>query len=502
MPEHRLDPGGRFPPQNPGASGFLQFSLHGDRHDYDTVRLLLAQSVAEPVLQAFGDSVLHRAIQGPGAELLSVYGGEEKGGRKAIADRMSKIWRLDMRSRPRRLARVLHYLRQHPGVARAHLEGQFRPSMASRRRHRSGNPALGQQTVLSSVQDGGLGVAQAWGYDSGKGDGVLLGVVEQGWVENHEDLSGRVELVYGTNVLNDGLGARIQPDTTVLNQVKRVVRARHGTNSIGVVAAKDNAAGGVGMCPGIDGVLLASYWDKDTGVAHDVAGAILALVERLGPDARPYGGDVILIEVEASAPDSNMPDVFLPVEVDPVVRSAIELATASGIVVVQAAGNSGVNLDSYVGAEDGAILNRWSEAHLDTGAIMVGASQWVDGELARIPESNHGSRVDCCAEGMGVFSTGFGANDPVGSTGAEGQGYTKEFSYTSAASAQVAGAAVLLQGQQRQLNAKPGRPAWVRAQLASPGTGRVSGEEWVGVRPDLERLLRLNRERLLAGAVL
>ena len=53
---------------------------------------------------------------------------------------------------------------------------------------------------------------------------------------------------------------------------------------------------------------------------------------------------------------------------------AIRLAVALGIVVVEAAGNGGFDLDNYTDGAGDFVLRRGSVDFKDSGAIMVGAS--------------------------------------------------------------------------------------------------------------------------------
>ena len=107
-------------------------------------------------------------------------------------------------------------------------------------------------------------------------------------------------------------------------------------------------------------------------------------------------GDVLLLEVQFNGPPSG--PGLVPVETQSDVFVAIQLAAARGIVVVEAAGNGGGDLDTLT-VKGKAILNRTSpEFQGDSGAIMVGAC------TSKIPHGTHpdcnvGSRVDCNAWG-------------------------------------------------------------------------------------------------------
>ena len=88
----------------------------------------------------------------------------------------------------------------------------------------------------------------------------------------------------------------------------------------------------------------------------------------------------------------------VPVEVQSDVFNAIRLATAKGIVVVEAAGNGSSDLDNFT-VKGKKILNRTSpDFQGDSLAIMVGACNSKIPHGAH-PVSNVGSRVDCNAWG-------------------------------------------------------------------------------------------------------
>jgi serine protease len=72
-------------------------------------------------------------------------------------------------------------------------------------------------------------------------------------------------------------------------------------------------------------------------------------------------GDVMLLEQQAPGPGG----AFVPLEVLPAVYDAIRLATQDGIIVVEAAGNGGVDLD--------ALGSPFPAGKPDSGAIVVGA---------------------------------------------------------------------------------------------------------------------------------
>jgi subtilisin family serine protease len=173
----------------------------------------------------------------------------------------------------------------------------------------------------------------------------------------------------------------------------------------------------------------------------------------------------------------------VPVELYGDIFDAIHAATARGVIVIEAAGNGGEDLDHR------AYQRAFDRKHRDSGAIMVGAGGppregYVD--RARLDFSNYGGRVDLQGWGRLVATLDYG--DLQTCAGAD-RHYTGRFSGTSSASPIVAGAAVILEGIARQRGRVLG-PAELRALLrrtGTPQTGKVS--QAIGPRPDLARAI-------------
>ena len=138
-------------------------------------------------------------------------------------------------------------------------------------------------------------------------------------------------------------------------------------------------------------------------------------------------------------------------EVEAAVFDAIRHVTDDGIVVVEAAGNGGHDLDAFVDGANRHVLDRGSNGFRDSGAIMVAAGSST-APHTRLTFSCHGGRIDCFGWGQNVDTTGDGWTGNLTST------YTMGFDGTSSASPIVAGAAVLL----RVLASQP-------AQAVQPG---------------------------------
>jgi hypothetical protein len=315
-------------------------------------------------------------------------------------------------------------------------------------------PAFDPRQGYLGPAPGGIDAPAAWARPGGRGAGVWFADVEGGWNAAHEDLpAGRIEHVSGRPMTDRGWIA-------------------HGTAVLGEVAAADNGLGMVGIAPDVERLFTASIGGSSTAAAIDAAQA------RLRP------GDVLLIELHAVGPRGR----WLPVEYWTDAWDAIKVATARGVVVVEAAGNGAEDLD------DPAYGGRLDPSRRDSGAIVVGAGAPArDGyvDRSRLDFSNYGRRVDVQGWGREVATLDYGDLQAC-SVRAE-RDYTARFSGTSSASPVVAGAIVALEGAARARGTVLS-PAEVRRLLVETGSAQTDGpsgsrEQHIGPRPDLARAL-------------
>lgn len=325
------------------------------------------------------------------------------------------------------------------------------------------------QGYLSAAPPG-IDVPAAWARPGGRGTGVWFADVEGGWNAAHEDLPGdRMTHVAGKPMGDRGWIA-------------------HGTAVLGEVAGRDNGLGVTGIAPDIERIFTASIGGTSTAAAIDAAQA------RLRP------GDVLLIELHAIGPRGT----WLPMEFWDDVWDVIRVATARGVVVVEAAGNGAEDLDhpAYGGKLD--------RRKRDSGAIVVGAGApartgWTD--RSRLDFSNYGSRVDVQGWGRRVATLDYG--DLQNCTVLGERNYTDQFAGTSSASPVVAGAAVSIQGVVRAERGRPLDPITLRTLLVATGSPQTDGPhgpatQHVGPRPDLARALRpgaIAAAELLVGGI-
>jgi hypothetical protein len=304
-------------------------------------------------------------------------------------------------------------------------------------------------TALGYLQPAPLGVdaLRAWQLGA-DGAGVSIIDIETGFFFAHQDLPSNIGFLGGDN--SDG-------------------GAWHGTAVLGVMVAKDDAVGGVGLAPGAK--CDAMSWKSASGateppeLAARIVEAALALSE----------GDIIVVEAQLFSFLEGSDNVAVPAETDVQVFHAIRHATRIGIVVIEAAGNGGRNLDHFAGPPTGGnILDRASAQFRDSGAIMVGSATSAP-PRTRLSSSNFGSRVDCYSWGEHILApgemptTGFA---PV-VTPTSYWPLNPGFGHTSGATSIIGGVAALVQGLATSLPSGPGllRSKAMRALFADPQLG-------------------------------
>jgi List-Bact-rpt repeat protein len=305
----------------------------------------------------------------------------------------------------------------------------------------------GRQGYLGPAPDG-LDARFARTQTGGDGAGVKLIDVEYSWLLSHEDLQ----------LDGASLGGACDP----------FCADDHGTAVLGMLAGRANAFGVTGAVSAANPRVISPV---ETGtLRYNLPAAIAAAGAALGP------GDVLLIEQQAVGPHGGQ--LFVPAEWDPAVFDAIRVVTQAGVIVVEAAGNGGENLD---GAD---FQGRFDRSRFDSDAIIVGAGTQAH---ARSYFSSYGSRVDLQGWGCCVTSTGYG---DLFTGGTRATRYTAAFAGTSSASAMVAGAAVAVQGFHKGSRGTVLAPDDLVALLRNTGTPQSGGAtQPVGPFPNLRAAL-------------
>ena len=368
---------------------------------------------------------------------------------------MTSYWRLDARQLRKPLEEVLLEFRALP---RNEVDFAYLEKSATEPAINPGDDSFAAEQNYLDPEPIGIDARSAWDK-GGDGAGMHFIDLERGWFLGHEDL----------------------PATTLICNCNHRFSDRrdHGTAVLAVVAGVDNDRGIVGIAPKLDSVRVVSRFRANSckeghkdetceGLTGDNMLIVDAICAAIWATPRPH---VLLLEVQLGTP-------ALPTETDDAVFTAIQRAVDNDVIVIEAAGNGGQNLDNLL--------------TVDSGAILVGAAEKKTRGNAhdRLAESNFGSRVDCYAWGKGIVSAGFGDRH-LGR--GDNTTYTATFSGTSGASAIIAGAALLVQGLHLKAQRPLLSPAQMRSILSDAGTGTRQGTAvpgHIGVMPDLRRIIQ------------
>jgi hypothetical protein len=443
-----------------GFSGFVIVRLRsaGIRLDPQTLDKLVEEADLRglrTVLAKYGGRITSRRV------VTSVRSGElveleqrARGSELPPLHSLAAYWRLDCRQLGREIDALVAELNELPEVDLAYRELQVHEPAVNA----ADDPLAAAQDYLDAAP---TGIDARWAWTQNRdGAGVAFIDLEQGWIANHEDLAAKAPtLIFGDN--HNGVGG---------------YHADHGTAVLGEVVGVDNTLGVVGIATGVTSVRMVSHWNTASSTGLHVADAIVAAIAALS------AGDILLLEVARGG------GAFLPTEIDAADFDAIRLAVGNGIVVVEAAGNGGTDLDAYPTAATSK-FNRSNANFRDSGAIMVGAASAATPH-ERMSFSCFGSRIDCYGYGEQVTTLGYGDLSAVGTP--DTRQYTGVFGGTSAASPIVTGAALVVQGAYKAASGTPLSPLELRAVLSNPASGTAQGTATpgaIGVMPNLRQIL-------------
>ena len=294
----------------------------------------------------------------------------------------------------------------------------------------------------------GIGTAAAAGLGGGLGQNVKIIDIEYSWNQEHEDLAASADALIPNGTPDDPFD-----DTN------------HGTAVLGELISTVNAFGVSGLAPGSDIGLV----NANTTDTYDVPGAVDVARANLSP------GDVMLLEQQyqgIAGTGTFGADDYVPSEYWPAAYDAIKLATQEGIIVVEAAGNSGVDTD------DPAYEQPFPRGEPDSGAIIVGAgageptAPCTGTRNSRLSFSTYGARVNLQGWGQCVTTTGYGS---LYNTGGPNFFYRSTFNGTSSASPIVAAAAALYSSVfQATTGGRAPTPQAVRKRLVDTGTAQAA----------------------------
>lgn len=409
---------------------------------------------------------------------------------------LTQYWRinldvLDPSSRESRLKEIAAFLREISGIELAYVEPPVVVPDTSPDEERTENaqadrstgpgrpkPRRFRRTKVSHLSPAPWGINAEWAWDKDGGSGawrreegrqgkVRLIDVEAAWQLDHEAL----------------LQLKVPlPLSGWMDQIKDHIS--HGTAVLGIVGGAlppehQEHLKMRGICPEAR-IFVSSY--SGTHVTNVLLGARKVL----------RCGDVVLLEVTAMEDEHGGQFAQRPIERDIAVRHAMRLLADAGIVVIEAAGNADVNLDELSTDNDLADLND-PDPGADSGAILVGGCHAVSDEngpqrWSELMEgSNYGARVNCYAWAEKVRASG--CKPPTYNHGCDPSHGYRDFGGTSAASAIIAGAAVLAQSLYRTVSGRLLTPRELRALFSDPNNGTPTlTDDRIGVMPDLNKV--------------
>ena len=309
---------------------------------------------------------------------------------------------------------------------------------------------------------GGINVKYTWNFKGGDGKGKVKFIdIEKGWLLNHEAIK-----------------AGQYPDTGI----NQFAFSDHGAGILGIIMMQPNDEGGIGITPEAQGWVVSQY--RPDGI-HNTADAILTAISHL------QYGDILLLEAQVM--DSAGKGNLWPIETQDAIWQVIRLATALGIIVIEAAGNG--NLSGVEGNDldifhlnGKKILDPKDPAFKDSGAIMVAAST-MSSPHHRMAYSNYGDRINCFASGQNILTAG---NHP-GNSGCAINTYTSRFGGTSGAAAIITGAVISIQSIKEANCQTRFSPTEMRELVSDGATGTESAnkrtKDKIGVMPDLKKII-------------
>ncbi len=273
------------------------------------------------------------------------------------------------------------------------------------------------------------------------GQGIKVADVEWGMDYLHEDLK--------SNNFVELIKAGVDTDKS------------HGTSVSGILIGKNNGFGITGAVYKLDKFYGVSHYSTD--LVYRPEHALLTALSKLDV------GDVLILEMQSHE--------YEPIDIYQSIWDIIKAATDSGIIVVEAAGNGSLNLES-------SVYQNFRDRG-DNGVIRVGAGTRKGRN--KLAFSNYGNSVHIQAWGEKVVTTGIEGN--LIYNGGDQAAYIDDFAGTSSATAIVATSIVSLQSYAKNEFGVILKPKEVKDLLISTGTPQGAGGH-IGPLPNIKRMFK------------
>jgi subtilisin family serine protease len=173
-----------------------------------------------------------------------------------------------------------------------------------------------------------VGAPEAWKAGA-RGTGVRVAVLDGGLNNTHIDLNGSVDVTCSASMVE---GFNFNQDVPGFS---------HATHVAGIVAARDNSVGTIGVAPGAT-IMGVKVLQNGSGSFEDVIDGILYAAKPRNTPGKEACARADIINMSLGA-------TFAPEREDKELLRALDKATTfankQGVTVIAAAGNEGVNLD-------------------------------------------------------------------------------------------------------------------------------------------------------------
>ncbi|SFU53129.1 Subtilase family protein [Pustulibacterium marinum] len=228
-------------------------------------------------------------------------------------------------------------------------------------------PLYSQQLYLHNQS--GINIDHVRNIDGNRGEYLNIKIIEEGVFIQHQDFFGLNLSTVGNNTNNDGVGTAVAS----------------------IIAAQDNGFGMMGITPSLSNMQIFSPSSN--------GGKLGALIYAI---ITSHDNSLILISDQFSG-FNGQPN--MPYEVAEDLRDAIKLAIARDIIIIQSAGDGGLNLDEFEDYLGRRIFDIQSADYDKSNSIMVAASKYdsIAKQHTKADFTNYGTCVSGFAQGEDVL---------------------------------------------------------------------------------------------------